>query len=363
MRKIFKVELSGPGCQCSTLDLPATPYAMLDILEQLRAADGDPPTWDILEVHACGNIAPYLDYSGSLPELNALCQRLAVLNEKELAVVEGLAKASCAGPSTRVPMPRLIDMAYSTDCCHLAADAADDYSLGRFAAENGFVPEADNLSDKAFELLDFTRIGREFREAEGGALTPWGYVQKHDELRQVYESLDLAPNTPDYAVLVKTASGAQIKLPRPLDDPAGDEPAQCVDCAAPALIGLTGTVGTWDTLAHRLTYLTVDGEMPKYKAVLEATECADPVQALALADELDQYAFSPRITEYEDVARERLAAGLSSEDVALLLPRLNLHGFGRDLVEHSGGQLTGYGLVERGGVEQKQAPAQNGMEM
>ena len=362
MRKIFEVELGSENGQYTELTLPATPWSMQDALEKLRLEEGGLPTWDVLESYACGGIVPYLDCSGSLPELNALCQRLAVLTEGELAIVEGLAKMSCGSDSTRVPMPKLIDMAYSTDRCHLVDDAVDDYSLGRFAAGNGFVPGADDLSDEAFELLDFARIGREFRQNEGGVFTCHGYVQKHDELRQVYETLDFTLKTPDYAVLVETASGAQVKLPRPLDDPAGDEPVQCVDCAAPALIGLTGTLGTWDMLAHRLTYLTVDGEMPKYKAVPEATGCDGICRALALADELDRYDFSPPIMEYEDAAKERLAAGLSSEDVELLLPRLNLYGFGKDLVERSGGWITGYGLVQPNGGGQEQAPAHHGME-
>ena len=59
-----------------------------------------------------------------------------------------------------VPLSRLIDFAYSMNCCHIIGDAVTDYALGRFLAENEFVPEAEGLSDAAFERLDFATIGR-----------------------------------------------------------------------------------------------------------------------------------------------------------------------------------------------------------
>ncbi len=130
-------------------------------------------------------------------------------------------------------------------------------------------------------------------------------MQKHDELRQVCDTLNLVPQKPDYAILVETTSGCEVKLPVPLGEPLGDEAVLCVDCAAPALTGLSGAMATLDMLAHRLTYLTVDGEMPKYKALLEATGCDDIRWALALADGLNQYSFSPNLLEPEDAAMDQ----------------------------------------------------------
>lgn len=305
MRKVFEVELGARSGHFTQLILPAAPYAMLDALEKLRLEDGEAPTWATLSVFNCERIADFMDEDGTLFELNALCQQLALLDEGQLAIVEGLAAMGYEKGSRPIPMPQLIDMAYSTDCCHLVEEATNDYTLGRFCAENGFVPEADDLSDEAFEQLDFAKIGREFRQNEGGVLTSGGYVQKHDELRQVCDTLNLVPQKPDYAILVATASGCEVKLPVPLGEPLGDEPVLCVDCAAPALTGLSGAMATLDMLAHRLTYLTVDGEMPKYKALLEATGCDDIRWALALADGLNQYSFSPNLLEPEDAAMDQ----------------------------------------------------------
>ena len=69
-------------------------------------------------------------------------------------------------------------------------DALNDRQLGRFYAENGFVPEVENLSDEAFNLLDFEQIGRKMRKGEDGTFVersidgPGGYVVRHSELKQ-----------------------------------------------------------------------------------------------------------------------------------------------------------------------------------
>lgn len=362
MRKIFAVNMLNRDEHYTELNFPAAPYALLDALEKLRLEKGEVPRWSIPRIFECRNIVPFLDHSGSVQELNALCQRLAQLNEQEMFVVEGLARMEHNGDAQPVPLPGLINMAYSTDRCHLVEEAVNDHALGRFCAENGFVPEADNLSDEVFELLDFARIGQEFRQNEGGVFTSGGYVQKRDEIKRVYGTLDLTPKQPDYAVLAQTASGCEIKLPFPMGEAVADGPVQCVDCAAPSLIGLSGTLGTWDMLAHRLTYLTVDGELTKYKAVLDAVRCDELGQALTLADELDQYTFSPEVCDPDEVAFTYLERLLPAQGAQRLLPHVNLWKYGQAMIQEMGGQLTGYGLIQPNGGEQEQQPAQGGME-
>ncbi len=136
MRKVFEVELGARSGHFTQLILPAAPYAMLDALEKLRLEDGEAPTWATLSVFNCERIADFMDEDGTLFELNALCQQLALLDEGQLAIVEGLAAMGYEKGSRPIPMPQLIDMAYSTDRCHLVEEATDDYTLGRFCAEN-----------------------------------------------------------------------------------------------------------------------------------------------------------------------------------------------------------------------------------
>ena len=347
MRKVFEVELDGHNGVYTKLTLPATPCAMLDALEKLWLAEGEAPGWEILQSDAFPGVLMYLDQKGTLPELNALAQRFAALDEQELAIVEGLAIMEREqSEKSRIPLPRLIDLAYSTDCCHLVEGVVTDAQLGRFCAENGFVPEADDLSDAAFALLDFERIGKQFRETEGGIFTKGGYVQQHDELKQVYQALDLTLKKPDYAILAELPDGSRVKLPTPLGETVVEQPARCVDCAAPALNSLTAMRSTLDLLAFRLEELEVDGELAKYKAVLAATGCDDIAQALTLADGLDQYAFDPEPREPDEVASGHLKELLPEEELTALLPNVVLYRYGQALMEQSGGKLTRYGYVQ-----------------
>ena len=249
--------------------------------------------------------------------------------------------------ASRVPLPRLIHIAYSTDRCHLVEEATNDYTLGRFAAGHGFVPEADDLTDEAFELLDFARIGREFRQNEGGVFTSGGYVQRHDELKQVYKTLDLTLKKPDYAILAELPDGSRMELPAPLDRSVEDSPVQCVDCAAPVLNGLTGNLGTLNYLARRVAELEADGGLTKYKSLLEAARCDGIIQALSLADQLDQYHLSPKLLGPEGVAMECLNTLLADEDAEPIAQYLDLSRYGEAVVAQDGGKLTSYGLVER----------------
>lgn len=91
----------------------------------------------------------------------------------------------------------------------------------------------------------------------------------------------------------------------------------------------------------------MEGELTKYKAVLEVTGCDDMGRALTLADKLDQYTFSPKLLGPEDVAIECLKTMLPNDEVNRLTPYLDIRRYGEAVMEQSGGKLTGYGLVER----------------
>lgn len=86
-----------------------------------------------------------------------------------MTAFDGLAATGQEKGVRDIPLPWPINFAYSTDCCHVVMGARTDAEIGRFYAEGGFVPEADSLPDKVFELLDFACIGR-----DNAALTPYG---------------------------------------------------------------------------------------------------------------------------------------------------------------------------------------------
>lgn len=337
----------GNGTGIEYLDLPAMPYELLDTLEKARPEKGDTVQFFVEEVYSFDFLSKHLEGSYALSELNALAEKLAELDEREVTALAGLVQMDEAKQGAPIGLPRLIDLAYSTECCHVVGEALNDAQLGRFCAENGFLPELDNLPDEVFDLLDFERIGREHRQSEGGVFTCEGYVLRHDELEQVYKTLDLTLKKPDYVMLAERPDGGWVKLPLPVGAAVMDEPVQCVDCAVPTLTGQTAMLSNMDTLAHRLAELEMDGELPKYKAVLETVHCDDMTDALLLVGALDQYSFSPKLLEPEDAAIEYLQTMLAEDEVERLVSHLDLRRYGGEVVEQRGGVLTPYGLLER----------------
>ena len=200
MRSIFDVYLAkadSPGDNAyATLSLPAGPYELLDALERVRP-DG-PNDVDMMVEEYCGYeyLARYILPLPDLYGLNALAEKLSEFTEYEATAFHGLVQMEAGKLDSKLSLRRLLDLAYSTDCCHVVA-ALNDSQLGRFYADNSFVLDVENLSDEAYDLLDFEQIGRKMRSGEDGVFVersadgPGGYVVRHEELKQALISIGM----------------------------------------------------------------------------------------------------------------------------------------------------------------------------
>ena len=374
------------------LDLPATDYELLDAMEQLQPEDGKRP---YLEFHTAEEY-DYLDkriQETDLLRLNALARRLAELDSRGMAAFEGLVCMDIQKGETAIPIGSLIDYAHSGDCCHVVEDAVTDEELGRFLVENGFIPEAEDLSDETLKLLDYTRIGKEHREAEGGAFTGWGYVERHSELHHVSENLGNSPHKPSYTVLLNIApfpnAGATGAGPEPVPVqlPAAPETlrgalaqlgktdwdgvmAAILDCPVPSMnkrLFLENDIPQVIKWAEALRTLDEEGSLPKYKALLNAENCEDLSKAVSLIDELDQYTFCPEYGSASEVAKGQLHLILGEREAKMLLPHLDLNGYGKDLIQYLDGAVTPYGFLEKREnaptISEENQPQRGGMEM
>lgn len=175
-KKIFEVYLAKedvPNNEAyAKLDLPASPWELWDAMEKVRLNEGEQLYMEIEDYEAFGYLAPYLDgLDISLIELNDLAALLSPLDEVQEAAFEGLfsmevqRKVNANGGVITLQDLRDLAVSARTDCYHVV-DAADDAQLGRFYAENDFVPELDGVSNEVFEMLDFAGIGRMMRCSE-----------------------------------------------------------------------------------------------------------------------------------------------------------------------------------------------------
>ena len=395
MDKIFHVYATNGPDRDAELSLPATPYQIQDAFDKLRLEPGKLPYLDILdyrEEHSY--LERCIQKQPDIFQLNALAKKLSELSTTaSMASFEGLVGIEMKKGALPVPLSRLIDFAYSMNCCHIIGDAVTDYALGRFLAENEFVPEAEGLSDAAFERLDFATIGREHREAEGGIYTGFGYVEQHDPPVEVYKTLNLTPITPDYTILLEVSKGffndpgydsektIQLKLPAAPEalDAAltalnvwdwREAGWNCLDCKVPALAEMISDNKDGINFLNHMAQRLADMEpavLNAYKALLSATGCKSLQQAEQLMDMLDQYIFSPQYSSPVEVAKGELSVSLTEPDAETLAPHLNLYQYGQALIQRCGGALTPYGLIEREDRQPVQAiaesPEQGRMEM
>ena len=368
----------GPG---TALWLPADPYELLDALDRVGTKRLDEIQ---TMVTAAAYDIPALGPSPDFARLNALAERLTSLNALQRTAFLGLAHMESRGTKGPLTVSRALDLAYSTDCCHVV-EAMNDRQLGRFYAEEGFVQSVDGLPDDIFELLDFEKIGREMRLAEGGVFVeggndvPGAYVVRHSELKQappVPEQLQ----RPNYIFRFTLQNEKAPKRTAVLDLPATreklDEVLRTLNADTWTNVRITGYDGAipdpeWscgyldsieqlNELAEALRPVVEKGQLSKFKAVLEAARCSDPDQMERIAEHLDEYVFSPNLRSGRDIALSELRCMLDDETLELLLPHLDAEGFGRAIAGNQNSVVTAYGTIERrdgGPIQDLEPPA------
>lgn len=201
-KKVFSVYMGDPDSSShSELDLPATPWELIDALDKLRLEDGRESYWQVEDIGRYGFLAPLLDDS-DLYQFNALAEQLSTFDHVEAIAFEGLVQMEvdklCQTNGGELTLQRLLDLAYSVDGCHVVPEVRDDAALGRFYVENDFLSELEQVPDSVLELLDYAKIGEKMRRDEHGAMTPNGYVVREAELRQAPPNLGRPPRKPPY---------------------------------------------------------------------------------------------------------------------------------------------------------------------
>lgn len=367
------------------LDLPARPWALLDALDKVWYREGNDLSLEIDTYYDCEELEPHLSANSlSLIELNDLAARLSEMSDTQRIAFQGLLRMDEDKGKRTISLQRLRDLAASVDCCHVVREARSPSQLGRFYAENSFVPEIESLPDSVFELLDFGLIGRRCQQGEGGVFTDCGYVVQNSDLNTAPEMTEI-PRAPQYTVLLELSRGTDyfpdvsplhVELPLHQKAPvevlkAINRPRQtackwrCLDCTVPELAGVIEGSSNFievEALASELEKMN-HSELTLYRAVLSATSCTEISQALELRDQLDQYILAPEISTPEGQARAELSAMLPELEAQAVASHLNLYAYGRELMEKNNSVQTDYGLLERRDGQPIQTMAEPHLEM
>ena len=392
-KKIFHVYLVKEGVpnneSYAKLDLPASPWEVVDALDKVRLNEGEQLYMEIEDYDAFEYLAPHLDgLEISLNELNDLAAQLAALDEVQEVAFDGFLRMEVQNKVDTnggvITLQDLRDLAVSakTDCYHVV-DAADDAQLGRFYAENEFVPELDGISDEVFEMLDFASIGRMMRHGENGVFVGSQYVLRDGELTTAPPCAKDLPEKPGYLFRLTLGLHPDIGGARTvtLDLPAAEE--ELLD--AQEQLGVEGwegvTVIDYDGIipyAAEFTDLPMEleelnaftkaardiprSEVPKLKALLEQFEIRDIETAMLLTEHLADYILMPNLSSPQEAALDQLCFIMNREEAVRLIPYVNLFNYGETVIHADNAALTSYGLLHRADYEPMLSPMQQKQE-
>ena len=379
-KKVFAVYLAKedvPNSEAyATLELPASPWEVWDAMEKVRLKDGEALYMEIDDYYAFEYLAPHLEELDiSLNELNDLAARLATLDEVQGIAFDGFLRMEVQNKVDTnggvITLQDLRDLAVSAgaDCCHVV-DTADDAQLGRFYAENDFVPELEGISDAVFDMLDFARIGKALRTGEGGAYVGGCYVVRDGGLLTAPPCPRELPEKPGYL----------FRLTLGLHPDYGDDRTVTLNLPASEkeLEEAQGRLGTlqWENtvvldydgiIPYAAEFADLPMEMeafnefakavkniparqvqlPKLKALLEQFEVQDIGTAILLAERMDEYILTPEISSPQETAIDQLHFMTDDHSVELLISHVNLYAYGCDLIRDDNAVLSPYGLLHR----------------
>ena len=373
------------------LELPASPWEVWDAMEKVRLQTDDILYMEIEDYFAFEYLSPHLDgLDISLNELNDLAAQLAALDEVQGIAFEGMfsievqRKVNTNGGVITLQDLRDLAVSAKTDCYHVV-DAADDAQLGRFYAENEFVPELDGISDEVFEMLDFAGIGRMMRCSENGVFVNSLYVLQDGELTTAPPVQKTLPEKPGYLFRLTLGLHPDIGDARTvtLDLPAAE--AELLD--EQEQLGVEGwegvTVIDYDGIipyAADFTDLPMEldefnvlaaavrdmpspeKQLPKLKALLKQFEVQDIATAISLTECLDDYVLTPEISSPQETAIDQLHFMTDDHSVELLLSHVNLYAYGCDLIREDNAVLSPYGLLHRADYQPMLTPVQKASE-
>jgi len=395
-KKIFHVYLAKEGVpnneSYAKLDLPASPWEVVDALDKVRLNEGEQLYMEIEDYDAFEYLSPHLDgLDISLNELNDLAALLSALDEVQEAAFEGLfsmdvqKKVNANGGVITLQDLRDLAVSAKTDCYHVV-DAADDAQLGRFYAENDFVPELEGISDAVFEMLDFAGIGRMMRCSENGIFVNSLYVLRDGELTTAPPCAKDLPEKPGYLFRLTLGLHPDIGNDRTVTLILPAAEAELLD--AQAQLGTEGWEGVavidYDGIipyAAEFTDLPMELEefnvlaaavrdmpspekqLPKLKALLKQFEVQDIETAIGLTEHLDDYVLTPEISSPQETAIDQLHFMTDDHSVELLISHVNLYAYGCDLIREDNAVLSPYGLLHRADYQPMLSPMQETQKM
>ena len=390
---VYLANLDAPDSEAhARLKLPASPWELHDAMDKVQLQENEELYLEVEDYYDFEYLAPHFDGSDiSLNELNELAGQLATLDEVQGIAFEGLfsmevqKKISTNGGIITLQDLRDLAVSAKTDCYHIV-DAADDTALGRFYAENDFIPELDGVSDSVFKMLDFAGIGKMMHQGENGVFVRGCYVLWDGEMAAALPCSRELPKKPSYLFRVTLGLHPELEDDRTvtLTLPTSAEELKeaqkqlgadswegvvvlAYDGIIPQAAEFADLPAELETFNHFAEVVEAmpsrEKQLPKLKAVLSASRCSSVERAILLAERLEHFNLDAQIKNYADLVYDELENVIGGRQAEELRQCLDTEKYGRILQQGYNAEFTEYGMVTRDDFQPMDALWQNESEV
>ena len=383
-RKIMRLELSAEkalngGYYYAELLLPAADYEIKDAMQRTRAVGRENTVEvSILECDILPELQDIRLDTFSLDELNFFAKRLASLPNEELPVFYAVTEQifdDADNTENPVSIKDLINCTYGLDTVPIASGISGPEALGRFAIENGLLPDLDDIPESAIPFLNAEQIGRVQQKNDKGVFVGNYYIPTvHYERPEVYDGATLPDEESepsDFAIrLLVSGTPEHIKgdpvdraiwlsLPMASDILANYavafNEADIGDCVyydfesvipqiTSEMFGSMSDVQTLNKLAAEISIMS-ETEQVKFKAVLDAENTASIQDALNVAHNLWRYEFTAMPDTADAFFKKYIFENTSTEFDSKWLENLLPRNEADKLLGRLGATLTDYGVI------------------
>ena len=169
-KKIISIYMGNPdNSNHAELELPATPWEMVDAMDKLRLSEGQKPYWQVEDMGRYEFLAPHLD-GYDLYQFNALAEKLRTFSDVDAVAFEGLVQMELnnlyQNNGGDLTLRRVLDLAYSVDCCHVVPGITDDDGalkrLRAFIDTLSSVEKVEVLPYHTMGAVKYEKLGYEY---------------------------------------------------------------------------------------------------------------------------------------------------------------------------------------------------------
>lgn len=201
MKKVLTVYVSPlemDSTEYHLVDLPAAQDSLDTLLLEMNK--GFPLYIEVSDYCGREYLADHMPEDMDLKELNLLAGKLAEFDPTQEAAFEGLVRMDLDKGVTELPLCRLVDLANSVDCCHVAPGVGNDVQLGHFYVDNDFPVIPPGLPEELYEILDYHAYRKQNISTD----------QRWDRLLDKLDGKELTPNSDANGILSEMMKSLQI---------------------------------------------------------------------------------------------------------------------------------------------------------